>query len=259
MADRLAEPLPLVALHGFGDSPACLAPFLSRLGTIDVVAPPLLAHAGRRMPRDVGFTHDALVHDVLETVRDVADSAGAPVTMLGHSLGASTAAGVAAAAGDLVRALVLEDPPWQVPSTPDGDGEDDRVAELLSDHRPWLDGLQRTDHDGRLAWVADHHPHWPLDEWDPWARAKAAVDLFLFDAPQRWLRRQWRGVAAAIECPVLLLTGDTEHDTACKPGVSHELATLPGWSVVQVQGAGHNVRRDRRDEAVALVRSFLAR
>ena len=255
MADGLAGPL--VALHGFSDSPDCLTPFLSAVGVDDPVTPALLAHAGRAMPDGVDFADAALVADVLATVRRLAEAAGAPVTLLGHSLGASTAAGVAAEAPGLVRALVLEDPPWQVPLTAHGDGPEDRAAEQLNAHRLWLEGLARTDHEGRRAWVADHHPHWPADEWDPWAHAKVAVDLALFDAPQRWLRRRWRTIAGQVECPVLLLVGDTAHDTACEPDVSAELSALPGWSVVEVRGAGHNVRRDRRDDAAALVRSFL--
>lgn len=258
MADGLSVRGPLVALHGFSDSPGCLAPFLSAMGVDEPVTPALLAHAGRAMPSDVGFTDTALVSDVLPTVAAAADAAGSPVALLGHSLGASTAAGVAAAAPALVRALVLEDPPWQVPRTDSGDGPQDRAAEQVNEHRPWLEGLARTDHEGRRAWVADHHPHWPADEWDPWVHAKVAVDLALFDTPQRWLRRRWRATVRRIECPVLLLVGDAEHDTACEPDVSAELATLVGWSVVQVNGAGHNVRRDRRDDAAALVRSFLA-
>jgi pimeloyl-ACP methyl ester carboxylesterase len=210
------------------------------------------------MPAGVGFTDTAIVADVLDTVRHQADASGSPVALLGHSLGASTAAGLAAAAPELVRALVLEDPPWQVPLTKDGDGPADRAAEQLNPHRPWLEGLARTDHEGRRAWVADHHPQWPADEWDPWAHAKVAVDLALFDASQRWLRRRWRTLVGQIHCPVLLLVGDPEHDTACEPDVSAELATLSGWSVVEVRGAGHNVRRDRRDDVAALVRSFLA-
>jgi pimeloyl-ACP methyl ester carboxylesterase len=248
-----------VGLHGFSDAPGCLHPFLSALGVHDAVTPALLAHDGRVMPAGVPFADDVLVADARKAVADVVGSRGAPAVLMGHSLGASTAAGVAATAAHLVCALVLEDPPWQLPDSPDGTSDADRSAEAENGHRPWLVGLAGTDDEGRRAWVRDNHPSWPDDEQAPWARAKTAVDLRLFDAQQRWLRRRWRGVATAIHSPTLLLVGDADHDTACAPEVSGELAALPGWTVTVVPGAGHNVRRDQRDLTVAAVTRFLRR
>jgi pimeloyl-ACP methyl ester carboxylesterase len=250
---------PVVGVHGFSDAPACLHPFLTALGAVDAVTPALLAHDGRPMPAGVPFCDDVLVADTRQAVADVVRSRGAPVVLLGHSLGASTAAGVAATAPELVCALVLEDPPWQVPASPDGTSGLDRAAEAENEHGPWLVGLAGTDDEGRRGWIREHHPSWPDDEHAPWADAKAAVDLRLFDAPQRWLRRRWRGIAAAVDCPTLLLVGEADHDTACAAEVSSELARLPGWTVVVVPGAGHNVRRDQRDLTVAEVTRFLRR
>jgi pimeloyl-ACP methyl ester carboxylesterase len=234
-------------------------PFLTALGATDTVTPALVAHDGRPMPAGVPFADDVLVADVHEAVADVVASRGAPAVLVGHSLGASTAAGVAARAPHLVRALVLEDPPWQLPDSPAGTSDTDRAAEAENPHRPWLVGLASTDDEGRRGWVRDHHPWWPDDEQAPWARAKPAVDLRLFDAPQRWLRRRWRGVAASVRCPTLLLVGDQDHDTACAPEVSAELAELSGWTVAVIAGAGHNVRRDQRTLTVAAVSRFLRR
>ena len=254
---RPQSPHPLVGLHGFSDAPSCMHPFLAALGVEDAVTPALVAHDGRPMPAGLAFADDVLVADAREAVADVVRSRGAPVVLLGHSLGASTAAGVAATAPHLVRALVLEDPPWQLPDSPEGTSEADRAAEAENSHRPWLVGLAGTDDEGRRGWIRQNHPGWPDDEGAPWARAKPAVDLALFEAPQRWLRRRWRGVAARITCPTLLLVGEPDHDTACAPEVSGELARLPGWTVSVVPGAGHDVRRDQRDLTVAEVSRFL--
>ena len=257
--DRHGVDHALVALHGFSDAPGCLHPFLTALGVADAVTPALVAHDGRPMPADVPFTDEVLVADAREAVADTAHSRGAPVVLMGHSLGASTAAGVAATAPHLVCALVLEDPPWQPPVSPDGTSDADRAAESENGHRPWLVGLAGTDDEGRRGWIREHHACWPDDEWAPWARAKPAVDLRLFDAPQRWLRRRWRDVATRVSCPTLLLVGEADRDTACAPEVSRELAELPGWTVGVVPGAGHNVRRDQRDLTVAGVTGFLRR
>lgn len=205
------------------------------------------------MPPGTGFTHEALVADAAATVAGVVDEAGAPALLLGHSLGASTAAGVAASAPDLVGLLVLEDPPWQAPTSP----EQDEALEQCNSHRPWLEGLQGTDRAGRLAWLQENHPGWPEDEWEPWEQSKTQVDLALFDAPQRWLRRSWGQVTGQVRCPTLLLVGEPALGSACDQAVA---AHLGGgrWTVEVVVGAGHNVRRDRPERAARLIRGWLA-
>lgn len=247
----------LLAVHGFSDSGACMRPFLDRLGLLEAQTPSLLAHGGRRMPAGLDFSHENLVRDMLEPVRAIAASHG-PTPLLGHSLGASTAAGIAAVAPDLVSVLVLEDPPWQVPSLVDGTGDDDVQADAENGHGPWLAGLQGTDHAGRVGWLEMNHPGWPADERDPWAAAKADLDMALFDAPQRWLRRSWEPVVRAVRCPTLLMVGDPALGAACQPEVAHQLAGRSGWTVRRVDGAGHNLRREQPTEVARLVRAALA-
>lgn len=247
----------LVAVHGFSDSAACMRPFLDRLGRPDAVAANLIAHGGRRMPPATAFSHENLVQDLLDVVARAADESGGPVALLGHSLGASTATGVAATAPELVHVLVLEDPPWTVPTSPDGTSEDDAAADRENGHRPWLEGLQGTDHQGRLGWLNAHNPGWPDAEHDPWAEAKADVDLALFDAPQQWLRRSWAPVARRVRCPTLLMVGEPQLGAACEPGVAQALAATSGWTVRRVDGGGHNLRREQPEVVAALVDDVL--
>lgn len=249
---------PLVAIHGFSDSGACMRALLVRLGLTDATAPNLLAHGGRAMPSGSAFSHDNLVDDVIVAVSQAVEKAGEPVALYGHSLGASTAAGVAARAPDLVRTLMLEDPPWQVPTSADADSEQDLAADEANGHRPWLEGLQSTDHAGRLGWLRENNPGWPAAEHDPWAQAKAQVDLALFDAPQQWLRRSWGRVAHQVQCPTLLMVGEPALGAASEPGVADTLERMPGWTVRRITGAGHNLRRERPDLVADLVQSALA-
>jgi pimeloyl-ACP methyl ester carboxylesterase len=246
---------PLVALHGFGDAGECWLPFLRRAGLDDAAhTPHLLAHGGRTMPADLPFSHEALVADVLPQVAAAARAGASPVVLLGHSLGASTAAGVAAAAPDLVAALVLEDPPWSPPRTP----AQDAAAERHNDFLDWLVGLQGSDDAGRQGWVRHRHPDWPDDEVQAWAQAKARVDLALFGADQRWLRRGWGQVAVQVRCPVLLLRGHEGRGAACHRQVAEALAALPRWQVLTLPTAGHDVRRDAPQQAARAVHALLA-
>lgn len=99
---------PLVLLHGVTSR---WQGFLTMIPTLaqrwHVVAADLRGH-GRsgRVPGRYGVMEYA--GDVMALIRHLGDE---PAAVLGHSLGAMVAIGVAAEAPDLVRAVVLEDPP----------------------------------------------------------------------------------------------------------------------------------------------------
>jgi pimeloyl-ACP methyl ester carboxylesterase len=99
----------LVLLHGVTRAHADWSALLGRLGKAwRVIAVDQRGHGLS------GRTDRYLVLDyVADAVRLVRDVVGELVTILGHSLGAMVAAGVAAALPELMRAVVLEDPPFQ--------------------------------------------------------------------------------------------------------------------------------------------------
>jgi pimeloyl-ACP methyl ester carboxylesterase len=99
---------PLLLLHGVTRMHGDWSPLLGRLGASwRVIALDQRGH-GRS-----GRAGRYLVVDyVADAVRIIREEVGEPVTILGHSLGAMVAAGVAAEEADLVRAVVLEDPPF---------------------------------------------------------------------------------------------------------------------------------------------------
>src|SRR6478672_9381213 len=100
---------PVVLLHGFTDAGLCwmrlatdLAPDYS-LVMIDAIG------HGRSGGPEHGFRERA-VSDVIAVI----DTLGLDrPALIGHSMGAATAAGVAAVASDRLRGVVLEDPPWR--------------------------------------------------------------------------------------------------------------------------------------------------
>ena len=96
---------PVVLLHGFSDSGAVWTPLSRDLAAdYDLVAIDTVGH-GRSGRPGPGFSRARFVTDTLA----VMDALGlARATLLGHSMGAGTAANVAAQAPGRVRALVLE-------------------------------------------------------------------------------------------------------------------------------------------------------
>ncbi len=89
--------------------------------------------------------------------------------MVGHSLGAMTAAYLAASRPDLVRAVVLEDPPTGEPQP-----DQERTSEKIP---TWLEELLALDVPARIARGRSDNPAWPEDELEPWAISKDQLNL----------------------------------------------------------------------------------
>ncbi len=232
---------PLVLLHGFSDSGLCWTRVARDLESdYDVVMPDARGHgrsdpAGRRREAGSLATEAAGLIRALDLDR---------VALMGHSMGAATAAEVAGADPDLVACVVLEDPPWrdQWEATPGRWDYLRRARELPPENL--------------LAYGRQMHPTWDEAEVGPWAEAKLQLDLSLLDGP-RGEPRPWREIAAAIHCPVLLLTADTELGGIMSPEAGAEAARLANGRLEHIAGAGHNIRRERYQDYRAAVRNFL--
>ena len=245
------ESLPVrsaVLLHGFGDSPECWSPMLAAIDAdLDVATPAAPGHARERMPPGAQLNLDLLAAVAIDHLRAAVDRAGGPVVLGGHSRGAMTAAALAGSHPDLVAALYLEDPAW---GWPPADGPDPAAAAQTAELAEWIHGLQSSSHEDRVQWCLDHNPGWPADEYDIWARAKSEVDPAALQRPVDLGRLHWPGIVAAIRCPTTLLVGEPARGSACAPEVVRHLRGISTWRVIQVPGAGHDVRRCSRATAI---------
>jgi len=240
----------LLLLHGVTDSGECFADLVARLGSsYRIVAPDALAHGGSDR-----FTADELASDdpieaMYAATEAVLEDLG-PTLVLGHSMGGAIAGALAARRPDLVRAVVLEDPAW-MDESPWGDEEAVRRQRV-----EWTRSVA-ADPDGAIAQCRAENPTWPETEFDPWARAKADVDAAFLSAGTAVLSTPWREIAAAIEPPALVVTGDT--DVLLHKEILAEVRRLnPRFEVRVVEGAAHCVRRDRGDAFHAVVDPWLA-
>ncbi|MHB1317554.1 MAG: alpha/beta fold hydrolase [Anaerolineae bacterium] len=239
----------LVLLHGSSDNGMCWISAANALQQdYDVIMPDARGHGLSEAP-DTGYESDIMAADFAGLIQTLAL---APVYLMGHSMGAATAAVCAAANPELVSALVLCDPPWWAEDPPpptEAQVADrvNRVAEMRALSKEELRSLARRE-----------HPDWPEIELGPWADSKQQHSPLHMRAP-RWPRPSFRALVPQIQCPVLLITADPERGALVTPEVAAEAAGL--WKegrVVRISGAGHNIRRERFGPYMEAVRGFLS-
>ena len=206
------------------------------------------------------------ISDVVQFVRD---DIAMPMTILGHSLGAMVAAGVAAELPQLVRGLVLEDPPFHTMGNRIADsawhaqflgmraaarrgGTVDELIDALADIRlPATGGGFKRLGDLRdrssLAWSAAC-----LRQLDP--------ELLTPVIEGRWLDGyDVVPTLSRIPCPALLLQGDpavggalTDADAATAQ------AAMSSCQLLRFSGCGHQLHRDRPAELLQAMQDFFS-
>jgi pimeloyl-ACP methyl ester carboxylesterase len=174
--------------------------------------------------------------------------------VLGHSLGAETAAVAAALSPGRIAQLVLEDPPWQSNWTDDTAAQrrasiqewqnDVRLLQAMSESDAW----ERTKRDLRS---------WPEEELRPWLESKRQFRLVAFESAVG-PRRLWQETVGRIVCPTLLLSGNVAKGGLVSPEVGRTAMALnSNFEWHPFVDAGHNIHRDCFTEYVRLVEAYL--
>ncbi|HZX02803.1 alpha/beta hydrolase [Kribbella sp.] len=244
---RTAEaPADVAFLHGFSDSAQCWEPLLRAIPGIRALAIDARGHGESGLPEEA-IRYTAHRDDAALVLADQPAAGGAVV--VGHSMGAMATAYLAASRPDLVRAVVLEDPPTGAP----GNQQDQPRSEPS-----WLAGLRALDLPARIARGRANDPDWPDDELEPWAVSKAQLDPHLFDLPFQEAM-PLTDLLAEITCPVLLIHGDTERGGLISTEYAELCATAAAgdFRTAHIRNAGHSVRRDNRPRYLAELTTFL--
>ncbi|WP_350277911.1 alpha/beta hydrolase [Kribbella sp. HUAS MG21] len=237
----------VVFLHGFSDSAHCWGPLINAMPGLRALAIDARGHGESGLPQEP-IRYDGHRDDAALVLSSQPREGG--VVVVGHSMGAMAAAHLAASRPDLVRAVVLEDPPTGAPP-----------ADPRSWSEPqWLAELRALDLPQRIARGRADNPAWPDDELEPWAVSKAQVDPRLFDLPFQEAP-PLTDLLAAITCPVLLIHGDTDRGSliATTYAAHCTQAAAGDFQAEHITNAGHSVRRDNRPQYVAALTAFLDR
>jgi len=246
----------LVALHGWTDGGVVFGPLAAALGrrwtVIGIDAGghgrtpwPARGQSGSRYVVADSAAQAAAVVDALPEVA----GRRAPVVVLGHSMGAVSAARVAAALPDLVVHAVLEDPPRTTA----------RAVRNASRWRRSLATLQQLTHDERVALSRTQNPQWDDADHQAWAASKAEVDPAHLRVPIEW-GEPLVALLADVTVPVTFIHGRRERGSIVTSAAAARCARAcrAGCEVVQLD-AGHCVFRDARAPYVAVLASVLSR
>ncbi len=253
----------LLLLHGITDSGLCWSRAAHDLeDSYNVIMTDARGH-GHSGTSATAFSIALLADDAAAVIRAL--NLEKPYVW-GHSMGAITAAMLAASYPDLVRAVVLEDPPLMdkplFQTTTDKELFQTGGEQQEQYGWQWLFELRALPREERIARGFTVNPNWAKEEIIPWADSKAELNIEILKPALAAVANAapWREIISRIECPILLVTGDPELHAIVTPEIAQEAAQL--WKhgeVLHMSGAGHNIHRDRYDETMTSVRAFLSR
>ncbi len=204
---------------------------------------------GQSGPVPEPFDEDTRVADLLGVVEALGLERPA---LIGHSMGAATVAVAAARQPGLARAVVVEDPPWVDTALP----EDLRRA-YMANWKADLLALRALPREAALAQRRAEQPGWAEEDYALSLAARLEVDPRVLDL-YTLARMPWRAVVTAIDCPILLFTGENALGAYVTPAMAQEAAGL--WRAghwVHCAGATHSVRYSRFEQYRAALLEFL--
>lgn len=272
-ADFGGEGPPIVLVHGLGGNHAnwmAAAPALTKLG--HVLAPDLPGF-GRTPPHG----RSSSVHDNREILhRFITHVAGAPVTLMGNSMGGLISLMQASAAPQTISSMVLVSP--ALPRPPRTLGDPFIVATFAAYSMPFAgerlvaarsrrlgaEGLVRetlrvcTVDPSRVppevvAELLDI-ARWRFTQpWAPTAYLQAARSLVAVVAR----RAKFRAMLESITAPALIVHG--RHDRLVPIAASREVIRVrPGWSLEVFEDSGHIAMMEHGDQFAAVASGWLA-
>lgn len=252
------EKPPVVLLHGVTDNGLCWERVAQALALdYDVVMFDARGHGLSDAP-EADLSTQRLAEDAAALIQAL--DLERP-HLIGHSMGARTAAEVAALYPERVRSLVLEDPAWfDGPSTAE---EQERQKRGLLEWHHRATEQRALSREERLANVRKENPGWAKEDIEPWVDAQSQFHLGVLDpAVSDFIvsgqQRPWREVLQQISCPVLLVRAEPGRGAIITAEQAQEAARLArDLHIVHISNAGHNIRRDQYEPFMQAVTTFL--
>jgi pimeloyl-ACP methyl ester carboxylesterase len=244
------EKRPLVLAHGLTDKGLCWHPLASDLeADYDLIMYDAYGHGqSSRVDPQKRFDLAEDLHDLIIALQ--LEKPG----VIGHSMGAATAAEFAKRYPDQLSALVLEDPPWMDPES-----EVQPQRESLQDWKKQNLEAKKKSIKDLVKLKKKESPNWDEAILLEWAQSKHDMDPTFFDHLVI-KHTDWRNVAKAITVPTLIITGDHERGAIITPKLGIEaIRLLEKGEFGHISKAGHCVRYEQYQPYLTMLRLFLKR
>lgn len=237
----------LVLAHGSSDDGLCWTNLAKEFqNDFDIIMFDARGH-GLSDPPTPSDPPDAQVEDLAGLIKEL--KLNKPILM-GHSMGSASVANFAAKYPDVPRAVILEDPALVRPATPSTASQstpESRRANILT--------RNNTSEEALVEGCMKNSPKWGRSECEYWAPSKRRhhPDTALISNAKRPPMSE---LFPKIAAPTLILKADA--DEAMKKQNEEVAGLLKTGKIVHIKGAGHNVRREGKEETIRVMKAFFA-
>lgn len=238
---------PLVLAHGSSDDGLCWTNLAKEFqNEFDIIMFDARGH-GLSDPPKPSDPPDVQVEDLAALIKEL--KLNKPILM-GHSMGSASVAHFAAKYPDVPRAVILEDPALVRPAAPPAAGQttpESRRAGILA--------RNNTSEEALVEGCMKNSPKWGRSECEYWAPSKRRhhPDTALISNAKRPPMSE---LFAKITASTLILKADA--DEALRKQNEEVAGLLKSGKIVHIKGAGHNVRREGKEETIRVLKAFLA-
>jgi pimeloyl-ACP methyl ester carboxylesterase len=239
----------LILLHGASDNGMCWKATADKLADeYTVIMPDAQGHGlSDRFGSERKVGDQA--HQAAGLIREL--GINNPILM-GHSMGGTCAANVAALYPDLPRAIILEDPGWMTPGT-----SQPNRREGASEMKARAEQFQTMTVEELIEQCHKESPLWSYEELVPWAESKKQFDTNLFSS-FNINELPWTEMVPKIKCPALLITAETGIVSNDAVAQAMDIWTSDKPLVhKKIMGVGHSIRRENFTEFIDTIRQFL--
>lgn len=242
---------PIVLSHGFSDNGRCWASLIPVLASdYDVIAYDARAHGQSSAPSGAYSIADQAT-DLISLIERL--ELERPILM-GHSMGGLATFWAAIDRPNLPRATIFEDsalPGRTPPRQRDADG----ARSARTGMNDWVASLQSRSVTQLIELCRENSPNWPEVDYAPWAESKLQLDLASVERFSIFGERDLAEFLPALAPPALFLMADAPEEERARQ--REIVSRVPNGRVVNVEGAGHNVRRDEHERTTEILRRFL--
>ena len=239
-------------IHGYTDNGLCWARLpLALRHVYDVIMLDARGHGISDRPEGSSYSLAERAEDAFAAIEGLGLKR---LVLIGHSMGADTAAKVAADHPDRMRGLVLIDPPWY-PQNMRFSLEE--LAERAQNSREGIQRWRENSIDELIDLSREKHPRWDESNHFQWAKSKKQITPDIASAISA-PREDWWAMLPRITCPALLVTANVELGGLVSDEVAEEAVRLSKTlSRVHYENAGHSIHRDEFYSFRDVVRKFM--